>query len=165
MYNTNYFGKKDIQEVCNEYIKSVVWSYRYYNNNVESWNYYYTYRNAPCASDILEHLTPEMFYPKFEKGDPCTPFCQLLMVTPLRCCGLLPFSFMAFMSENGDEYTEYFPKQFQLDVLKGQKNIYSEPILPDINIEIVNKILYSLPLSEPEIARNQMKLRPFCFKI
>jgi 5'-3' exonuclease len=117
------------------------------------------------VSDLIQYCVPEIFNPKFDVSEPYAPFEQLLMVTPVQCCGLLPFSYMAFISESNDEFEDYFPKSFELDVVKGQKNIYSEPILPHINVDLIKKIVYSLPLSEPEIARNIIKTRPFCHKL
>ena len=48
---------------------------------------------------------------------------------------ILPFFMSIFLKENGNEFQELFPKYFKLDVVKGIKNIYSEPILPDIDLE------------------------------
>lgn len=165
LFNSEYFQETSIESICKEYMKTIMWSYKYYNNTILSWNYYYPYRNAPIASDLLKYMNPDMLSHVYEKGEPCSPFEQLMIVTPKQCCGLLPFSYMAFMSECEDEFEEYFPTQFKLDVVKGQKNIYSEPLLPDVNIELVRKIMHNLPLSEPEIARNIIKTRPFCHKV
>ena len=163
-YNECFFGNNEIYDICREYIKTIIWTFNYYHNNVLSWTYYYPYNNAPCATDLINVLDESMFEIDFQVGEPLPPLAQLLIVTPPQNIGLLPFSHMAFFNANPEVFAEYFPKTFELDVVKGQKNIYSEPILPPINLEVVNKILYSVAISEPETVRNTIKSRPFLFK-
>ena len=54
--------------------------------------------------------------------------------------------------------------KFKLDVLKGGKNIYSDPILPDINLENINRFMSNIPVTEIEKTRNNVRNNVFCMK-
>ena len=88
---------------------------------------------------------------------PISPIEQLLIVTPISHSSILPWSFQQI-------YKDFEFKSFQLDILKGGKNIYSDPILPEINREEIDKLMINIPVSEIESRRNQIKSKIFCMK-
>ena len=70
---------------------------------------------------------------KFELGKPYRPLEQLMFVLPAGSGGLLPKELSKLMTDVDSPIIEYYPIDFELDVMKGQKHIYSEPILPLID--------------------------------
>lgn len=167
-YNKYYFGNEDISDVCQEYLKILDWNWKYYTTNeAPDWLYYYPYNNAPLCSDLYDYMNGidcTKIVHKYLKTQPLCPFMQLLIVLPPQNANLLPFSFHKILMnliENGDHH---FPKKFKLDVVKGMKNIYSEPILPKVDFEYLQKILITSPLSEPEYIRNVVRKKPFFFR-
>ena len=60
-------------------------------------------------------------------------------------------------------FLEYFPLEFDLDVVAGGKYIYSEPILPELDDEIVVKELKKIKLTKTDINRNQLLEEPFIY--
>lgn len=128
-------------EICKEYMKSWKFAIQYYLCGVKDWKYYYGYRVAPFASDILTNL-------KYRKLDinninfnssncPYCPLQQLLLIMPPQMKKSLPKICGKVMSNN--KLKKYFPQSFKLDVVKGLKYIYSEPIFEEIDEEEIFK--------------------------
>lgn len=171
-YNTYFFRGNQLTNVFKEYIKCLDWTYKYYvNGEPPSWKWVFKYRNSPLCSDLHEFINilsvsqyNKMWKSiKYENDEPLKPIEQLLAVLPRHNCGLLPFSFNMVFRDNDFILNDY-PKKFKLDVVKGLKNIYSEPILPPINCETIKLLIENIPVSEPEIARNTIRERLFCVK-
>ena len=144
-------------------MKSLLWTYNYYTKQgVPSWSFHYEYRIAPLSSDLYKYISNYqtcLSDIKFEKDSEITPIQQLLIVTPIQHAGILPWSFQQVYKEDIWE-----PIKFKLDILKGGKNIYSDPILPDINLEYIDKFLSNIPVTEIEKTRNAIRNNVFCMK-
>ena len=93
----------------------------------------------------------------FDESVPIKPIEQLLIVTPIQHSNILPWSFQQI-------YKDFDHQSFKLDVLKGGKNIYSDPILPDINRSEIEKLMINIPVTEIEMRRNTVKSKIFCMK-
>ena len=89
---------------------------------------------------------------------------QLLIVLPPQNSNLLPFAFNKVINNLVEQDDPNFPKKFKLDIVKGLKNIYSEPILPEVNLEFMSKIVSNICVSEPEHVRNVIRTKPFFFR-
>lgn len=161
-YNT-FSQNSDINNLCQEYLKSLLWTYNYYTKSgIPSWNFYYKYRIAPLSSDLYNFLktTSNNFKDiKFIENNEITPLQQLLIVTPIQHSSILPWSFQQVYKEDIWE-----PIKFKLDILKGGKNIYSDPILPDINLKQIDKFISNIPVTEIEKTRNIIRNNVFCMK-
>ena len=137
--------------ICKEYLKSWKFAIQYYMSGIPDWKYYYPYRVAPFASDILTNLkyrNMDINYINFNsnKEEIICPYCplkQLLIIMPPQMKKSLPKICRKVMNQN--KLKKYFPQIFKLDVVNGLKYIYSEPILNEINDEeIFSEILKHL---------------------
>uniref|UniRef100_A0A6C0F5J8 Xrn1 N-terminal domain-containing protein n=1 Tax=viral metagenome TaxID=1070528 RepID=A0A6C0F5J8_9ZZZZ len=173
-YNNYYFNssvKSTI--VMDDFVRCLSWTWKYYNqDNCPSWLWVFKHRNAPLCSDFLEYmqnLSETKFNDLWNSVDlddsPLSPIEQLIAVLPPQNAGLLPFAFQIIMKDPELKLQHKFPPIVKLDVVKGLKNIYSEPILPDIDVQFINKMMYCIPVSEPELCRNILRDKLFCFKI
>tara|TARA_B110000977_G_C11085910_1_gene494699 strand:- start:1387 stop:2865 length:1479 start_codon:yes stop_codon:yes gene_type:complete len=167
-YNKYYFGNTPLENVCYEYLKIIDWNWKYYSCNLPpDWLYHYSYNHAPICSDLHEHLCKiDCNDIKFvyDKTEPLCPFMQLLIVMPPQNATLLPFAFHKVVMHLVEQNDENFPKKFKLDVVKGLKNIYSEPLLPTVNFSYLQKIVTNVEVSEPEHVRNVIRTKPFFFR-
>ena len=164
-YNSYFFSDISINDVCKNYLESLQWTYKYYvDEGVPSWLFHYKYRVAPCPSDLYNFLnnSSEPFNCKFTEDDVITPIQQLLYVTPIQHSSLLPYSYQCIIKD--PNITDLFQLKFKLDVVKGLKNIYSEPILPPIDVDLYESILLTIPVTEHDVARNKIKLNIYCVK-
>lgn len=139
-----------------QYVKSLVYTLYYYLDEIPSWTWFYPYRVAPFPSDVqsaLHNIVDVNSIFKFDKGEPFKPFDQLMLVLPPQNT-ILPKSYRDLM--RSVELEKYYPNNFELDILAGEKHIYSEPLLPEIDIkevlEATQKV--SLKLSKVDRERN-----------
>ena len=173
-YNSQFFNKTPIYDVCADFLKCLKWTLQYYRNGLSpSWLWVYSFSNSPLSSDFLDFLksfTISSFTKfwnslSFPSDSPLSPVEQLIAVLPPQNAGLLPFAFGSIIRDPELHLDHMFPWKIKLDVVKGQKNIYSEPVLQPIDVHTIKKMMKSIPFSEPELARNIIKERLFCFKV
>ena len=171
-YNRHFFGiektekpeiiLQKIDEVCLEYYKSLLFCLKYYYEGVPSWSWFYKYRAAPSMKQFSEYIERNISTLKvvWDQSAPCTPFEQLMYILPKQSFKLLPKVL------NDEELEEYYPKNFILDIVQGTKFIYSEPILPEIPIEVLQNKVKSVAdkFTVLEKERNTLRSKPYVYK-
>ena len=78
--------KKNIHDLCIEYLKSILWTTEYYLNECIDWKWYYPYHFAPLFNDlytIANQLSDNDLFMECEKKA-YTPEEQLKIVLPLQ---------------------------------------------------------------------------------
>ena len=82
----NIILQKDIHTLCEEYFKSIQWTFSYYFNNCLSWRWYYQYHSAPLMNDLYDYLSNyNEDKPLFTDIDqPFLPVEQLKIVLPYQ---------------------------------------------------------------------------------
>ena len=63
--------KRNIHHLVHNYLESLVWSFRYYFKELDSWNWVYPYHYAPTCLDIFNYL------------DDCTPPNNMEVYQPI----------------------------------------------------------------------------------
>lgn len=76
-----------VRSAVGSYIAGLQWVVEYYYRGVVSWGWFYPYHYAPMVSDMTNL---QEFQPAFERGEPFTPYQQLLAVMPAASHQLLP---------------------------------------------------------------------------
>ena len=90
----------------------------------------------------------------FDIGKPLRPIELQMMVMP-PSGEVLPQRLASLLKS--EELKDYFPEHFTLDVLRGEKFIYSDPILPELSVEdreVIKEAMYGVGLTAEEEARN-----------
>ncbi|ELA41905.1 uncharacterized protein VICG_01089 [Vittaforma corneae ATCC 50505] len=121
-------SEKDLLIACEEYIKGLEWVYNYYFYDMPSWEWYYPYHFAPFMTDLA--LVKDVKF-KFTTGRPLKPLEQLLTVLPPSSKDLLPSCLHSVF----DEFKEYYPTEFKLDMFQKCMDWQAVPILPFINVQ------------------------------
>ena len=158
-------GRVDI--VIN-YLESLIFTLKYYLNGIPpSWAWHYRYRGAPLPSDIYAVFYYKKFNInsiRFKQGTPYTPFQQLMLIMPKNMLSLLPSSFEKMIDED-PEVKEFYPEAstVRLDAAQGIKYIYSEAILPEIDVDILIKRVKDVEskLTPTEKKRNIIRKKIF----
>jgi 5'-3' exonuclease len=148
-----------VEDMCVNYIESLIFTMRYYFVGCPSWRWHYRYRVSPFPSDILRVLTNKitnMNKITFVKDDPYTPFQQLLLILPPQMNEIIPKALRPIMNDPMSGCAHYYPEEFKLDAVDGMKYIYTEAILPEIDDEVIMKAYDKLQgdLTESEKMRN-----------
>lgn len=161
-YNKHFFGSENQENICKEYYKSLNFCLKYYYDGVPSWNWFYKYRAAPSMKQFANYLENHVGNLKivWEISSPCTPFEQLMFILPKQSFKLLPKVL------NDGDLDDFYPKNFILDIVQGTKFIYSEPILPEIPIDIIRNKIKSVEsqFTILEKERNCLRLKPYVHK-
>lgn len=145
-------------KVINEYFKSIEWCKEYYlNSNVIDWNYFYPYEVAPLAKDFTKIKTKLEFN---ETSKIPLPFEQLFYIMPCSSFSLFPKNYQQWLVDPDSPIKTFYEKTLKMNILKGLKGIYTEPLF-DYNIfeiqPIVIQILKNCPVTKYEINRNTVR--------
>ena len=155
------------KNICKNYLESLLFTLKYYHNEPPSWTWFYKYRVAPCFTDVYQTLF-KMFRNKkninslqFVKGEPYTPFQQLMLILSHQSSNILPKKFGDLMTN--PEFSNYYPTSIDIDATAGYKYIYSEALLPEIDEErllpAIKKL--ELKLGKNDTLRNTIQYEPF----
>lgn len=157
--SNSYVFKQNRKIIALQYVKSLIYTLHYYLDEIPSWTWYYPYRMAPFPSDVqaaLHHIKDINVIFRFDRGQPYKPFDQLMLVLPPQN-DILPKIYRDLMK--CPDLEEFYPMDFELDILAGEKFIYSEPVLPELEdkkiTETTKKVEESL--SEAERKRNEVR--------
>mgnify|MGYP006189096181 CR=1 FL=1 len=71
----------------------------------------------------------------FTKGEPLRPLEQLMMILPPQMAHIMPKVCRRLMTSTRSKLKKHYPRNVQLDVYPGQKLIYTEPLLPEMEID------------------------------
>jgi 5'-3' exonuclease len=151
-YSPDYNRNRTL--IVHNYLESLVFTLKYYLQECPSFDWYYQFRMPPIPSDIYTVLEKHHFdinSISFNIVSPFTPFEQLLFVLPPQMSFILPKPLQSIMQNSS-----YYPKEFDIDALAGGKYIYSEAILPELDIYVLRDFIntHSSFLSKDEINRN-----------
>lgn len=165
--NTEELNRKKTEMVIN-YFESLVFNLKYYIKGIPSWTWHYEYRQSPLPSDMLyviENVMTDLNMIEFEMGKPFTPFEQLMMILPPQNDYLVPEVLRPIMNDPLKGCVQYYPTEFKLDAAAGFKTIYSHPILPEIDVDVLIPIVKGEEekLNEVDARRNQIKTKPIKF--
>lgn len=138
-----------VTQECKHYIESLLFTMKYYLKELPSWTWYNRARVAPIPSDVawaLKYIPDVNSLGDFGPSTSYTPQEQLMLILP-SSNRILPKAVNGLMRR--PDLAPYYPRDFQLDVVAGSKHIYSDPILPDIDVEAVVNAYNSLDLKSP----------------
>jgi 5'-3' exonuclease len=161
-----------LDDICYEYLKSLKFTLLYYLKELPSWEYYYPFLIGPFASDLYEYLNnPKnknvISKIKFEKSKPFTPFEQLLMVLPKELGHLLPKQLNKDMNNPKSLIGQYYPDEYTLEILKGEKFIYTTVHLKKIDEEKIREVvkMNESKFTKDEKERNKVNFEPIYFNL
>ena len=142
-YYNYYLGKentpKQIEQICRDYFKTIVWNKNYYMDRKTNWNYYYKYNFAPTIKDLyifLENNDINKFY--FPQDQPCSQTQQLMCILPPHSSYLVPKYCANLM--NG-ELKYFYPRRFNLDRVDKYARWKHMPILPVMNVKLIKQMV------------------------
>ncbi|RHZ44119.1 hypothetical protein Glove_757g13 [Diversispora epigaea] len=102
-----------IAKRANDYLKTICWTFQYYNGDCPSWRYFYAHHRPPTIPEILKHVKVENFDQTFKKDLPLRPFEQLICILPPNANYLVPAPFRPLFTNPDSPLKEYFPKTFK----------------------------------------------------
>ena len=155
-----------LMKLVTNYLESLQFTLKYYFKGCPSWQWHYHFRMAPLLHDI--YIILKNNHKKFENisftlGKPYTPFQQLMLILPPQVDYIVPEQLRPIMHDDTLGCTQYYPLEARLDVTVGGKTQYSEPILPEIDEDVLLPVIKKLEknLSPEEQERNVIRTKSF----
>ena len=132
-FGSDDYTERDIEKMCNDYIKSFVWILEYYIFGLPSWDWLYKHHYAPLMSDLVKYISDRNI--KFDKGTPSLPFVQLLTVLPPFSSDLLPAQYSVLMTNKNSPLVKkgYYPENFDIDFEGKIKDYQGVVLLPFVD--------------------------------
>ena len=165
-YNYFWGEKYNIDEICKNYLTILFFNLRYYFGINVYWRVCNNSIIAPLPSDISNYLKKyPTFYDdlKINESKPVTPFVLLAYIMPPQSMidGVIPDDYKNILL---DKYPEYFPETIELKLMQpGGKLIYTEPHLENPPIELLEKELKKIKLTNEEKERNTLRKNPIVY--
>jgi len=143
---------EEINEICQNYVNGIIWTFKYYNKECTSWAWKYNYRHPPLITDIKNYLGNDGFninHIKFGASRPLEPHNQLLYILPKKSGKLLPIEYSKVMNHH-----YLYPDYFKIDMIYKRYFWQCQPILPDITYKDIKKLFQSVKIKDGKKSRN-----------
>lgn len=137
-----------LDNIIRAYLKTLKFTLIYYlDNSPPDWDWCFSYHVAPLTQDISNFLEVNKKYDineeKFNtKTVAYSPYEQMMMnLPPERARIYLSPFYIKLMTDINSPLLPGYPTEFVLDVLQGEKFIYAEPKLPEINNVLLKELI------------------------
>lgn len=144
---SNILFEENITKMCKDYLRNLIWVYKYYVEKLPSWHDSYTWHYAPLMIDLykyINNLSQEDLQEisTFEnQNNPALPFEQLLSVLPSSLSSLLPEYYRCLMTDNNSPLVKagYYPEKFNIDYEGKYQSYQGIALLPFVEYKIVSE--------------------------
>ena len=149
--NTIYSNnQEDIDNICKNYLEGLVWTFRYYMIDCDSWQWKYNYNHGPLLSDLYNYVSKydNVNKIKFPKTKPVPFQVQLLSILPKESSKLLPIEYRNVFRDSQISYL--YPNNYKLNSLFKRYYWQCEPILPYLNLKEVIQVYKKINRSKKQ---------------
>lgn len=106
LFNIDYNNEKDkVNEICNNYLKTLLWTLNYYSGDCNNWKHYYKYEYPPLLVDLYKNIPYFDSELKLEENkEILNKYVLLAYVLPKKSLNLLPEKIEKYLIENHYAY-------------------------------------------------------------
>lgn len=142
-YKNEYYKEKfhdvNIELICHEYLKGMIFVLRYYLDKIPSAEWSYPFLYGPLLTDLAQYIQTFDVDIKFTNSTFLRPLEQLLSVLPPQSSYLLPKALQPLSTSIDSPIIDMFPTEFQMD-LEGKSQEYEAIVhLPHIDLARLRK--------------------------
>jgi len=143
IFNTNiYIDSSIIYNACLNYIKGIYWTYYYYKYNIIDHDWYYPFEYPPIIKDISNHCNGNSQSIIINKGNFIDNNIQLLIVLPKSSNNLIKGCYKKYTEDINEGLYHMYPDTYKIHTFLKTHLWECSPVLPKINIEYINNIIY-----------------------
>uniref|UniRef100_A0A6C0HNJ7 Xrn1 N-terminal domain-containing protein n=1 Tax=viral metagenome TaxID=1070528 RepID=A0A6C0HNJ7_9ZZZZ len=149
-------------QIANCYLRTLVWNFLYYFDEIPSWDWYYPYAYAPTMSDIYDEIIKvKNINPggnkdfAFTIGEPVSAQTLLLMVLPWASKGLMARDISVKLESDQCPMKIYFPHKYGLNVAFNRYYHECVPNIYKMDLKKVHTFIKTIKFTEDELARNE----------
>jgi 5'-3' exonuclease len=145
------------QKMVDSYMMGLKWVTLYYFDKCPAWDYFYPFDHAPFLTDmVIKKCNFDKII--FNENKPLSPFEQLLIVLPKESNYLLPLELRRIMTNPNSSIAHLYPDKFELDMIGKKKYWMCNPILPNLEINLIKKIFEKYYIKLSDEAKNINKI-------
>lgn len=146
----------EIDMICTEYIKGMVFVMRYYFTGIPSFSWFYPWHYAPLLSDLY-HTASRLDFSTltFEPHLPLSMCESLVGILPPSSWGLLPTGIREQLQPK-IRMDPDFLEDFEIDLDGKQQEYEGICLLPFVTYHKLKKMFSNVKMTEEEIEKNKM---------
>lgn len=149
----------NVKDVCDAYLKTLIWNMYYYTQDgCPSWSWYYPYNYCPTLADFyyyIQDMTSGHKHVRFQQSQPIDPQVLLLMVLPEKSSGLMAENVQKLILGNPGLARVYFPQQYALNMALHTKYYECTPKgIAKIDMDRATSLVKRCKFTEAEQDRN-----------
>tara|TARA_Y100000389_G_scaffold115064_1_gene112138 strand:- start:55 stop:1692 length:1638 start_codon:yes stop_codon:yes gene_type:complete len=138
-------NEERLREICVNYIESLEWTFKYYQDDCLDYRWSYKYNYAPLFSDVIKYI-PEM-QTDFINLNPERPISN-----KVQLAYVLPKNYLYLLGTNIEKtlinkYTEYYDENKEILWSWNKYFWQSNVIYPYLNIDELEKIILNIELN------------------
>jgi 5'-3' exonuclease len=127
------------EKMVSNYNIGLKWVAMYYFDKCPSWDWYYPYDHAPFLTEMAKNKF-KFDNIIFKESSSLTGYEQLLIVLPKVTSYLLPIELRKIMTNINGSAAHLYPDKFELDMIGKKKYWMCNPILPNLEINLIKKM-------------------------
>ena len=158
--NSVHKNEDFINDICKKYLEGLQWNIKYYLEGCCSWKWYYPFRAAPCLRELCQYLNNRIYNTDFGLTKPYTPIQQLFLVIPIHSSHLLPDKYNEIVNSDSKNIVEYYPKDFELDLLNNVWLHECDPIIPTLQDDKILEVINKVNLNKIDSLKNKITNEP-----
>lgn len=145
-----YTERGQIDNVCEQFVRGLLWNVDYYFNGVFSHEWFYPYPFAPPLRDLSSFLQKcslldmNIQVPMPSASSFITPEEQLVLVLPVQSKQLLPTYVRKIYEDPSIGCMHFFPKKFRIETFLKHQLWECTPILPLLNVSYIKSKIAQL---------------------
>jgi len=152
---------ENIGQVCEAYIRTLLWNANYYVGRCQSWEWFYPYDYAPTLADIyyfIKDLKSIAAVFKWQATQPIDPQVLLFMVLPVASSGLMAHGVgtkLVDTHKTDPLLKVYFPAAYPINLALHSKYYECSPRIPRMPIKFATDFVKANCLTSSEKQRNE----------
>ena len=132
------YCNENIKEISNNYFEGLEWVYTYYTAECPNWRWKYNYHYPPLFTDLCKFIPKDGSILIEQCSHSVSPFVQLCYVLPKTNLYLLPRNIEKHIR---NKYIHYYPLDYEFKWAFCRYFWESHPILPEIQLKVLEKII------------------------
>jgi len=109
----SYIQNGEIRKVLNEYMRGLLWCWKYYTSENPDWEWFYPHHYGPCMSDLTRVVFQGLHFP--ENSKPLDPLVYLMCLLPTSDSQFVPPSFRSLIDSDDSPIKEFYPTKCAVD--------------------------------------------------
>ena len=117
MYYVNKVTDVSVDELCREYVRGMIFVFKYYLDTIPSWTWCFKHHFAPFAGDIADAIEKdeEILFQRFVRGSSMTTIQQLMCILPPQSKRLLPECLQKYFDKNDACLGKWMDDKIEID--------------------------------------------------